>query len=261
MVPPNLNATSSSIFLQSIDLPNRTTVEASALRAVKPQPCCLSDGEIVLRGRRVRSTKIVPKERCGANSSTTVFMSFYTAPGRALLACGSLLPFLGLLFGGCNVEPAEDNLAVDAAVQEDGSTTSGDPEVVVYPPEDAGVCTRGVPRCVDAEHYRPCQDNGQWGEVRSCAGYAERGGGGNCADLPTAEGEPWAVCMEPACWHWLQRGEPVPGASVGICNTDQEVRPCREVGTFSRAVACSDACTRITTEDGVELGYCTPQAP
>jgi hypothetical protein len=70
------------------------------------------------------------------------------------------------------------------------------------PPDyrDGGPCPRGSTRCHGLMGYQECLDDGGWGESHSCAGYSTNGTASYCAVVTPTGGEPWAACVEPACW-------------------------------------------------------------
>jgi hypothetical protein len=123
-----------------------------------------------------------------------------------------------------------------------------------------GPCAPGVPRCHGDFGYQMCEQNGTYGESHSCAGYSSNGTTSYCADLPTDTGEPWATCIDPACWYWWKRGllaKTPDGSSVGVCLPDGTLNKCLPGGTLM-ATACAGACTRVATLDGRALGFCAP---
>ncbi|MDB4983642.1 MAG: hypothetical protein JWM82_4394, partial [Myxococcales bacterium] len=140
----------------------------------------------------------------------------------------------------------------DGADARDGSARDG------Y--ANDGACTPGVPRCHGDFGYELCEQDGGWSESHSCGGYSSNGTTSYCAELPTESGEPWATCIDPACWYWWKRGvlgKTPDGSSVGICLPDGTINKCSPGGTLSVA-QCAGACSRVATLDGRALGFCAP---
>ncbi len=123
-----------------------------------------------------------------------------------------------------------------------------------------GACSAGVPRCHGDFGYELCEQDGGWSESHSCGGYSSNGTTSYCAELPTEGGEPWATCIDPACWYWWKRGllaKTPDGSSVGICLPDGTINRCSPGGTLAVA-QCAGACSRVATLDGRALGFCAP---
>jgi hypothetical protein len=140
--------------------------------------------------------------------------------------------------------------AMDAA--DAGSAAEG------YASADAGACTPGVPRCHGEYGYQTCEQDGTWSASHSCAGYSENGTSSYCVTTKDPSGQPWAACVDPACWYWITKGF-IPGnAQVGICEPDGTIEQCSPGGTLARA-PCHGVCTQVDTLDGRALGYCSPE--
>jgi hypothetical protein len=123
-----------------------------------------------------------------------------------------------------------------------------------------GRCTPGVPRCHGDFGYQMCEQDGAWGESHSCEGYSSNGTTSYCAELPTDMSEPWATCIDPACWYWWKRGllaATPDGSSVGICLPDGTISKCMPGGTLA-VTPCAGACARVAMLDGRALGTCAP---
>jgi hypothetical protein len=180
-----------------------------------------------------------------------------------------------LAFAGCSsslstpdderAEAATPDAPVDAAAGDapspdappDVSTDAPAPEAG-YGGADGGPCMPGVPRCHGDFGYQMCEQDGTWSESHSCAGYSMNGTTSYCAEIPMEGGGAWATCVDPACWYWLSRGALGGAAKVGICEADGTMQACGAGGTLAPA-SCDGVCTRVTTLDGRDVGYCAPE--
>jgi hypothetical protein len=128
-----------------------------------------------------------------------------------------------------------------------------------YPDVDGGGCIPGVPRCHGDFGYQQCEQDGTWGPPHSCAGYSSDGTSSYCVMTVASPGsDPWAACVDPACWYWISRGF-IPGPTqVGICTSSNTIRQCNGGGTLSTET-CEGVCTQVGVLDGRTLGYCGEQ--
>jgi len=184
---------------------------------------------------------------------------------------------IGLSSFGCKGERSEqqgepqDASTRVADGEAPGSDAAGvlDAAGVVVPPDpalddagyslDASSCIPGIPRCHGDFGYQECQQDGTWGPPHSCAGYSSNGTSSYCVmTVGSSHSEPWAACVDPACWYWITRGF-VPGPTpVGICTSSTTIRQCNGGGTLSTET-CDGVCTEVGVIDGRRLGYCSVQ--
>lgn len=170
---------------------------------------------------------------------------------------------LDFVAGGASSTTASD--AAAGAAGNAGSATlpdSGAAPVMGdagYGPLDGGTCLPGVPRCHGDFGYQMCEQDGNWGPPHSCAGYSSNGTSSYCVTTPGTEtSEPWAACVDPACWYWINNGF-IPGnTKVGICTSSTEMRRCTTGGTLDNDT-CDGVCTQVGTLDGRALGFCEAQ--
>lgn len=119
---------------------------------------------------------------------------------------------------------------------------------------DGATCRPGLTRCHGDLGFQRCEPEGVWGESQSCGGYSDNGTSSYCAVVDSGD-EPWAACVDPACWWWIESG--LRGAAaVGVCVGSESYRPCNSDGILGRAAACEGACQVVGSLDGRELGYC-----
>jgi len=117
-------------------------------------------------------------------------------------------------------------------------------------------CRSGQTRCLGQLGYQRCTPDGVWGASESCGGYSENGTSSYCGTIDDGSG-PWAACIDPACWWWLQSGTALSDERAGVCVAPDKVRPC--VGGFlTEPVACDGRCRPVSELDGRAIGYCHP---
>jgi hypothetical protein len=157
------------------------------------------------------------------------------------------------------VNDASDTHAGSAGEATTDATVPALDAALSYPQLDGGACVPGVPRCHGDFGYQQCEQDGTWGPPHSCAGYSSDGTSSYCVMTPgTDTNEPWAACVDPACWYWITRGF-VPGpTSVGVCTSSTTIRQCNAGGTLS-SETCAGVCTQVGVLDGRNLGYCSDQ--
>ena len=122
---------------------------------------------------------------------------------------------------------------------------------------DGATCLPGLTRCHGQLGFQRCKPDGVWGESQSCGGYSENGTSSYCA-LVTSGEEPWAACVDPACWWWIESGlgGKSDDDSAGVCVGTDQIRPCDADGILRRAVPCEGTCRVVGELDGRSLGYC-----
>lgn len=182
---------------------------------------------------------------------------------------------------GCQADPAATQFAANTAGSgQGGSSATNDASLPsagsggesamdamagaadsgsIYSDLDGGACVPGVPRCHGDFGYQQCEQDGTWGPPHSCAGYSSDGTSSYCVTTVASSGaDPWAACVDPACWYWITRGF-IPGSTVvGICTSSTTIRQCSGGGTLSNTT-CEGVCTQVGVLDGRALGYCTEQ--
>jgi hypothetical protein len=185
-------------------------------------------------------------------------------PYARVLLWAMLLGFTGLGCGSASSPGPTDAAGADAAGADAGQgTTTHDVVGDANGSEssyalDGARCVPGVPRCDGEFGYQMCEPDGTWGSSRSCAGYSENGTSSYCVTTNADIGQPWAACVDPACWYWISRGF-VPGPTpVGICTASGTIRRCNAGGALSE-VTCNGVCTQVGMLDGRALGYCAPE--
>lgn len=119
-------------------------------------------------------------------------------------------------------------------------------------------CRSGQTRCHGELGFERCTPEGAWGAAQTCAGYSENGTSSYCLDLGSTQ-EPYAACVDPACWYWHASGLWHEGAVVGVCGEDGSIRPCNSGAILLSARACEGACRVVSELDGRALGYCASE--
>jgi hypothetical protein len=199
--------------------------------------------------------------------------------------CGTALLSLAVLWG-CQSDPAATQFATNAGSGHGGSAVTNDASLPfagasgeagsggesttdamagaedsgsIYADLDAGACIPGVPRCHGDFGYQMCEQDGTWGPPHNCSGYSSDGTSSYCVTTVASPGsDPWAACVDPACWYWISRGF-IPGPTqVGICTSSTTIRQCNGGGTLSTET-CVGVCTQVAVLDGRALGYCSDQ--
>lgn len=118
----------------------------------------------------------------------------------------------------------------------------------------AGDCVPGQTRCHGQLGFQRCAPDGTWGSSQTCAGYSENGTSSYCAMVDEGEG-PWAACIDPACWWWLQNGAVFNERRVGVCTSAGQIRACGPT-SLGASEACAGGCRRVGELDGEVLGVC-----
>lgn len=121
-----------------------------------------------------------------------------------------------------------------------------------------GECRSGQTRCHGELGFQRCTPEGAWGLAQTCAGYSEDGTSSYCLDQGTAE-EPYAACVDPACWFWLASGLWHEGAVAGVCTGDSAIKPCNSGGIVLSERTCAGRCQTLAQLDGRALGYCVSE--
>lgn len=152
--------------------------------------------------------------------------------------------------GGASTGSSMDSGPTQPSLEDSGAS---------YPELDGGHCVPGVPRCHGDFGYQMCEQGGTWGPPHNCSGYSSDGTSSYCVMTVASPGsEPWAACVDPACWYWISHGF-VPGSTpVGICTSSTTIRQCNGGGTLSTET-CEGVCTQVGVLDGRALGYCSDQ--
>jgi hypothetical protein len=143
----------------------------------------------------------------------------------------------------------------NAGASDGGAGDFGGADGDGYAGSGSGECTPGVPRCHGDFGYQLCEQDGSWSQSHSCAGYSVNGTSSYCFDIPSAEGEPWATCVDPACWYWMKRGLDLEQNAVGSCSADGRLQRCSVGGTLTLE-DCEGACVQVGALDGRALGFC-----
>jgi hypothetical protein len=115
-------------------------------------------------------------------------------------------------------------------------------------------CRSGQTRCHGQLGFQRCNPDGKWGTSQSCGGYSANGTSSYCA-LVDDGGKPWAECVDPACWWWLQSGSDLSGGLAGVCVGADKVRSCKS-SFLTPPLACNGVCRRVGELDGRVLGFC-----
>lgn len=123
---------------------------------------------------------------------------------------------------------------------------------------DGATCLPGLTRCHGELGFQRCEPGGVWGESQTCGGYSENGTSSYCAVVDSG-GEPWAACVDPACWWWLESGWDGANENAGVCVGGDSIRVCHADGILSRAMPCEGVCRVVEELDGRSLGYCDPE--
>jgi hypothetical protein len=118
-------------------------------------------------------------------------------------------------------------------------------------------CLPGLTRCHGQLGFQSCTPEGEWGESHTCGGYSENGTSSYCA-LVDSGADPWAACVDPACWWWIESGLLTDDERAGVCVGSESLRPCHPNGTLARAVPCVGTCRELGQLDGRRLGFCDP---
>jgi hypothetical protein len=124
-----------------------------------------------------------------------------------------------------------------------------------YASESAvGECVPGQTRCHGQLGFQRCTPNGSWGSSQTCGGYSETGTSSYCAIVDEGGG-PWAACIDPACWWWMEHGADLSEGRVGVCTGASEIRRCGP-SSLGSPQACAGSCRAVADLDGRALGVC-----
>jgi hypothetical protein len=116
-------------------------------------------------------------------------------------------------------------------------------------------CRPGQTRCHGVLGFQRCTPEATWGESQTCAGYSENGTSSYCITTDGGDG-PWAACVDPACWWWLESGLEHEARGAGVCTGENELRPCNAGGILLAPERCDGFCRTVGEIDGRALGYC-----
>ncbi|HEX2881858.1 MAG TPA: hypothetical protein VHO25_20170, partial [Polyangiaceae bacterium] len=161
---------------------------------------------------------VVTESRSIARRNDCAWAVLLAACSALLVACaGEKTDSAAIPGGGQSTSVSEPDAAAGGTQSGNGGTVSGAGsdgvgiDAGAYPSTDGGLCIPGVPRCHGDFGYQQCEQDGTWGAPHSCAGYSSDGTSSYCVMTPGTEtNEPWAACVDPACWYWITRGF-VPG--------------------------------------------------
>jgi hypothetical protein len=117
-----------------------------------------------------------------------------------------------------------------------------------------GECRSGQTRCHGHLGFQRCNPDGKWGTSQTCGGYSNNGTSSYCAMVDEGSG-PWAECIDPACWWWLQSGSDLSGGFSGVCVGQDKVRSCKS-SFLTPPLQCDGVCRRVGEIDGRVLGFC-----
>lgn len=130
-------------------------------------------------------------------------------------------------------------------------------------------CTPGELRCADTDAIQECQEDGTWGEPKSC-GLIEYDGkpaySGVCVTSGLIQGVTQARCVDPVCAAWMNFEDTFlpPGVEPGACIAGR-FRRCNSKGLLDKAEDCAGTCVPAssggppTNSAGQYPGLCIPE--
>jgi hypothetical protein len=168
-------------------------------------------------------------------------------------------PDAGDLGTAGGADDGESGAGGDELAPSSSAGASGAPDSTGYGGSgtEGDTCLPGLTRCHGQLGFQRCTPEGVWGVTQTCGGYSENGTSSYCALVDSGE-EPWAACVDPACWWWIDSGLAGAEDQAGVCVGTSSLRPCHVDGILGRAIPCSGVCRTVGELDGRALGYCDP---